>query len=204
MKPVQLPVWRQYDPKINKKKLPVTIIFFRAEMKILILFCSQGPVHCSWDFYFLYNIWQDVGIWTRVAATAARCATYELHTSLNILVSGAGSAWCRYRNNSISKLYYQRTCIIVDIPTSDVRRRPKKLRLRNAGCNRLKCNLITVYCVGGLPPAAGDLLPPGAMSSYSSLLSYQGLSGTLAELIDSLNDWFLVQSSCLVAFPYHN
>ena len=33
-------------------------------------------------FYFMYNIWQDAGIRTRVAATAARCATNELHTSL--------------------------------------------------------------------------------------------------------------------------
>ena len=31
-------------------------------------------------FYFMYNIWQDAGIQTRVAATAARCATHELQT----------------------------------------------------------------------------------------------------------------------------
>ena len=30
----------------------------------------------------MYNIWQDAGIQTRVAAFAARCATNELHTSL--------------------------------------------------------------------------------------------------------------------------
>ena len=35
------------------------------------------------DFYFMYNIWQDAGKRTRVAATAARCATNELHTSPN-------------------------------------------------------------------------------------------------------------------------
>ena len=29
--------------------------------------------------YFNYNIWQDAAIQTRVAATAARCATNELH-----------------------------------------------------------------------------------------------------------------------------
>ena len=34
------------------------------------------------DFYFMYNIWQDAGNRTRVAANAARCATNELHTSL--------------------------------------------------------------------------------------------------------------------------
>ena len=30
----------------------------------------------------MYNIWQDAGIRTRDAATAAKCATNELHTSL--------------------------------------------------------------------------------------------------------------------------
>ena len=34
----------------------------------------------------------------------------QYFTSLNVFVS------FRYRNNSISKLYYRRTCIIVDIP----------------------------------------------------------------------------------------
>ena len=34
------------------------------------------------DFYFMYNIWQDARNRTQVAATAARCATNELHTSL--------------------------------------------------------------------------------------------------------------------------
>ena len=39
------------------------------------------------DFYYMYNIWQDAGTGnqTRAAATAARCATNELHTSLNII-----------------------------------------------------------------------------------------------------------------------
>ena len=39
------------------------------------------------DFYYtcMYNIWQDAGNQTRAAATAARCATNELHTSLNII-----------------------------------------------------------------------------------------------------------------------
>ena len=36
-------------------------------------------------FYFSYNIWQDAGIRTRVAETAARCATIELHTSLSCI-----------------------------------------------------------------------------------------------------------------------
>ena len=34
----------------------------------------------------MYNIWQDAGIRTRVAATATRCATNELHTSLITVV----------------------------------------------------------------------------------------------------------------------
>ena len=29
----------------------------------------------------MYNIWQDAGIRTRVAATAAKCATNELHST---------------------------------------------------------------------------------------------------------------------------
>ena len=29
----------------------------------------------------MYNMWQDAGIRTRIAATAARCATNELHTA---------------------------------------------------------------------------------------------------------------------------
>ena len=37
------------------------------------------------DFYFMYNFWQDAGNRTRVAATASRCATNELHTSLNFV-----------------------------------------------------------------------------------------------------------------------
>ena len=32
--------------------------------------------------FLLYNIWQDIGIRPRIAATAARSATNELHTSL--------------------------------------------------------------------------------------------------------------------------
>ena len=43
-------------------------------------FCSQGPVLRPGIFYFMDNIWQDAGIRTQVAATAARCATNELHT----------------------------------------------------------------------------------------------------------------------------
>ena len=34
----------------------------------------------------MYNILQDAGNQTRVAATAARCATNELHTSLNLFL----------------------------------------------------------------------------------------------------------------------
>ena len=45
-------------------------------------FCSQGPVLRPGFLYryFLYNIQQDAGIRTRVAATAARSATNEQHT----------------------------------------------------------------------------------------------------------------------------
>ncbi len=32
----------------------------------------------------MYNIWQDAGIRTQVAAIAAKCATNELHTSNEI------------------------------------------------------------------------------------------------------------------------
>ena len=49
------------------------------------VFCpkvKQGPLSVP-GFYFMFNIWQDAGIRTRVAATAAKCATNELHTSQN-------------------------------------------------------------------------------------------------------------------------
>ena len=36
----------------------------------------------------MYNIWQDAGIRTRVAATAASWATNELHTSLRYRICG--------------------------------------------------------------------------------------------------------------------
>ena len=47
------------------------------------LFCSQGQKEGPLSFrglHFLYNVWQDAGIRTLFAATAARCATNELHT----------------------------------------------------------------------------------------------------------------------------
>ena len=43
---------------------------------------KEGPLFVP-SLNFIYSIWQDAGIRTRVAATAARCATNELHTSLN-------------------------------------------------------------------------------------------------------------------------
>ena len=49
-----------------------------------LLFLFPGSRTPSQDFYFMYNIWQDAGYQTRVAATAARCATIELHTSSSI------------------------------------------------------------------------------------------------------------------------
>ena len=56
-------------------KARIPIFFFQ-----LFLFpCSRTP---SRDLYFMYNIWQDAGIQTPVAATAARCAPNELHTSI--------------------------------------------------------------------------------------------------------------------------
>ena len=46
----------------------------------------------------MFNIWQDAGNRTRVAATAARCATNELHTFLAL-------ALLPY--NQIEKLQYK-------------------------------------------------------------------------------------------------
>ena len=51
------------------------IVGCRAVWFLKYFFCSQGPVHRSWDLYFIFNIWQDARIRTGVAATAARCAT---------------------------------------------------------------------------------------------------------------------------------
>ena len=44
---------------------------------------KEGPLSPR-DFYFVYNIWQNAGNRTRIAATAARCATNELHTSIPV------------------------------------------------------------------------------------------------------------------------
>ena len=52
----------------------------------LKLFLFPGSHTPSRGFYFMFNIWQDAGNRTRVAATAARCATNELHTSLFTLI----------------------------------------------------------------------------------------------------------------------
>ena len=48
------------------------------------MICSQGPALRP-GFYFMYNIWQDAGIRTRIAATAARYATNKVHTSLFLI-----------------------------------------------------------------------------------------------------------------------
>ena len=63
----------------REEKTPQIYIFFK-----FFLFPGLRRVHSPlWDFYFMgYNIWQDAGNRTRVIATAARCATNELHTSL--------------------------------------------------------------------------------------------------------------------------
>ena len=68
----------------------VVYIFFNictVDKEMFLAFCTflylQDPVHRSRVFYFNYIIWQDVGIRTRVAGTAAWYATNELHTSLN-------------------------------------------------------------------------------------------------------------------------
>ena len=50
--------------------------------KLYTFFVKEGPLSVP-GFYFMYNIWQDAGIRTRVAATAARCAANELYTSPN-------------------------------------------------------------------------------------------------------------------------
>ena len=47
--------------------------------KLYTFFVKEGPLSVP-GFYFMYNIWQDAGIRTRVAATAARCAANELYT----------------------------------------------------------------------------------------------------------------------------
>ena len=54
------------------------IIIFKNAVVPWVLYAVPG-------FYFIYYIWQDAGIWTRVATTAARCDTKELHTSLHVL-----------------------------------------------------------------------------------------------------------------------
>ena len=46
----------------------------------LKLFLFPGSHTPSRGFYFMFNIWQDAGNRTRVAATVASCATNELHT----------------------------------------------------------------------------------------------------------------------------
>ena len=48
----------------NLKKLFVTLFVPRVK---------EGPISVP-SFYFMYSIWQDAGIRTRVVATAARCA----------------------------------------------------------------------------------------------------------------------------------
>ena len=51
----------------------------------ILLFLFPGSRPPSQDFYFMYNIRQDAGNRSRVPATAARCATIELHTSLRAI-----------------------------------------------------------------------------------------------------------------------
>ena len=45
------------------------------------LFVPRVP-YSVLGIYFMYIIWQDAGIRTRFAATAARCATNELYTHI--------------------------------------------------------------------------------------------------------------------------
>ena len=52
-------------------------IFFYLKTHLL-LFLFPGFRNPSRIFYFMYNFWQDAEIRTRVAATAARCATIYL------------------------------------------------------------------------------------------------------------------------------
>ena len=54
--------------------------------KLYTFFVKEGPLSVP-GFYFMYNIWQDAGIRTRDSATAARCATIELQTSLSLSLS---------------------------------------------------------------------------------------------------------------------
>ena len=82
-----------YRSKVRNYSLKVFIFdvkfsFFRIINSLLIFFPRFPYSTPSRDFYFMYNIWQekDAGIRTRVAASAAWCATNELHTSLTSLV----------------------------------------------------------------------------------------------------------------------
>ena len=59
---------------INKFENFFVFSFFVPKVK-------EDPFSVS-SFYFMYNILKDAGIRTRVAATTAKCAANELHTSL--------------------------------------------------------------------------------------------------------------------------
>ena len=53
---------------LTKKQMIRSKKVFNINIFLFMYSCySQGPLHRSWDFYFMYNILQDAGIWTRVA-----------------------------------------------------------------------------------------------------------------------------------------
>ena len=65
---------------------------------------KEGPLSVP-GLYFMYNVWQDAGIRTQVATTAARCATNELHTSHQKLATKTKLNWIRIRIRSESKWF---------------------------------------------------------------------------------------------------
>ena len=73
-------VW--FTPQSQNRKFCLSLIFSKEQSGEIFLRVNTTIVHNCWDFHFIYNIWQDAGNRTRVAAIAARCATNELHTSL--------------------------------------------------------------------------------------------------------------------------
>ena len=79
-------VARQTDPLqiLSETQLHVTVPIHILLLKLFIPRVKKGPLSVL-GFYSMYNIWQDAGIRTRLAETAARCATNELHTSLHLI-----------------------------------------------------------------------------------------------------------------------
>ena len=75
------------NSKSNVFVLFIVLSVYKFFLSLFVPRVKEGPLSVQ-SFYFYYDdlyrysIWQDAGIRTRVAATAARCATNELHTPL--------------------------------------------------------------------------------------------------------------------------